>query len=218
MDFLDNSFINSERNVYSSMKGASFSSGIILNLSEKFNVGFTFNPGVNLDGEQGIKFYEDSVGYQSKYKFKLPSSFGFGLYSKLNSKISVNMDFYRNLYKNTKIDGCAAQYFNDSDHFGIGFEYIGSEDPTDPLKRRIVYRTGFNIGNFYINDLNNNKVNEFFVTTGMGIPFNESKGRIDLAFQFGKRGNTSLNPGRDLMFKFFISIAGGEKWFVEKTF
>ncbi|MFC1724503.1 OmpP1/FadL family transporter [candidate division KSB1 bacterium] len=218
IDFLDNSFLNTERSVYSSMKGASFSGGIILKLSEKLNFGFTFKPSVTLNGEQGIRFFEDSVGYQSNFKFKLPSSYGFGLFSKLNRKISVNIDLYKNLYKDSKIDGSPVQYFNDSNHFGLGFEYIDSDDPTDPLKRRIAYRVGLNMGNFYINDLNNNKVNEFLITTGMGIPFMEGKGRIDMAFQFGKRGNTSLNPGQDLMFKFFISIAGGEKWFVERTF
>ena len=217
IDFTDNTYTDAERIVYASLKGLSTRGGILLSLKDKFKIGFVYNTSVTLDGEQGIKFYEDSTGYISKFKYKLPSSFGFGLLTQLTNKMTLNIDFYKNLYKNTKIDGTLVPFHNNSNHYGIGLEYRDSDDLRDPYKKRISYRLGFNFGNFYINDLNNNKVNEFYISTGIGLPFLQNKGRIDISFQFGKRGSKSLVPGVDNIFRIFINIAGSEIWFVDRT-
>jgi len=218
IDFEDNSYYEDERKVYTSLKGTSLTGGVIFNFTQNFSMGIVYQPGIEFSGEEGIKFYEDSTSNENSFKYQLPGSFGIGVLYKLNDRYKLNFDYFRNSFGDTKYDGVSTSYYNNSSHIGIGIEYKASEKEIDPYRKKIEYRLGFNCGNFYINDLNNKRVNEYYITTGVGFPFMDEKGRMDIALKIGKRGNKSLNPGEEKIIKFYISIAGGEKWFVERSF
>ena len=57
-------------------------------------------------------------------------------------------------------------------------------------------------------------ISEYIGTAGMGIPFYGGYGRIDFGIGYGKRGELESNRVEESFIQFFLTITGGEKWFV----
>ncbi len=99
---------------------------------------------------------------------------------------------------------------------GGGIEYLQGRQIGSLFERRIL-RAGFYYDKtqFYLptNSGQKKQVDELFVTAGVELPLSLTA-TIDFSAQYGLRGLSSDLPLRERIFRLFVSITMGERWFV----
>ncbi len=78
----------------------------------------------------------------------------------------------------------------------------------------MTYRAGYFFQQLDFQDRSGNNVTEYGISVGAGFPYYGDWGRIDVALRYGQRGDLSSNPVTEDIFQIYISITGGEKWFL----
>lgn len=136
-----------------------------------------------LDGVQ-ISVEEDDD--DSSTGFKLPLELGFGVSGKFFDKLTLTADYKKNFWDNTNQTENLGVY-SDQDIYAFGMEYV--KDPKSyKYGQRIRYRLGFNYDNGYL-ALNDKKIDGYNITTGIGIPINNSSNSIlNLSYSYGSKG------------------------------
>ncbi len=100
---------------------------------------------------------------------------------------------------------------------GVGIEY--QVDRTGESRRyhhQIPLRVGFAWEPWPILDAHGEKIDDTFFTAGAGLPVGDDVGMIQLAFQYGWRGDKDLNDAEEQVYRFGIGFTAREKVAVEK--
>ena len=87
-------------------------------------------------------------------------------------------------------------------------EVILNEWFTEPEVR--FEETGINI--------NNESINEFGISFGMGLPVGRRFSNLNLGFEFGQRGTKNAGLVKETFFNAFISLSLNAKWFEKRYF
>jgi hypothetical protein len=99
-----------------------------------------------------------------------------------------------------------------STQVGAGIERVPSREITAGWLDRLSYRLGaFYNRTYYV--VNGEPIDEQGVTLGLGFPFS-GENRMHLAFEYATRGTTSSNLIKEDIFRFSLSVAISEQWFV----
>ena len=114
------------------------------------------------------------------------------------------------------LDNEALDNINDGFRIGVGIERSASEE-----KKSVSYFKNINIrGGAFLSQLNSSskgeKIHEYGLSFGLGLPIAMDQNRIDMAFEFGQRGELDLNFLREMFFRFNLSISANELWFVHQ--
>ena len=104
--------------------------------------------------------------------------------------------------------------FDDSWRISTGIEFVPVESYRSLFFLRWPYRLGFRWEKHYIPSPNEGPT-AWFVTAGFGIPLGKTRktGRIDYAFEFGKRGTISANTAQERVWRHTISVTAWDEWF-----
>ena len=100
--------------------------------------------------------------------------------------------------------------YKNSQKYIIGGYYIPKYDSFNSYLSRVVYRAGFR---YDTNGLviNNQTINDYGMNFGLGLPLGVSK--IDVGFEFGKRGTISSGLIQENYFNLSIGLSLSDKWF-----
>ncbi len=221
--------------------GAQYS--IIRNAKRMLNVGAAFNFGGELRPDVSSQIYIADNNYtfvkdeMTQLDLVLPHSVNAGLHYR-TAKWAVGLDYnYQNWggsnggSVNTGSDN-SGKFFNvryeDTHTVKAGMEFTPNRYDVRHFLRRLSYRLGVNYGN-YNQSFNGNKLQQYAVTAGIGIPvkfFGVSS--IDVGVEYGRRGYNvaeSLGLVRQQYFKFAVgfSLFGGasennDYWFTRPKF
>ena len=91
--------------------------------------------------------------------------------------------------------------------------YIPKYDSFSNYFDRIVYRAGFKYENTGL-VLKNESIKDYGMNFGLGLPLGVSK--IDLGFEFGKRGTSSNGLIEENYFNVSVGLNLGAKWFEKR--
>jgi hypothetical protein len=110
-------------------------------------------------------------------------------------------------------DGLPLSYMNNNFRIGAGVELKPSKRRITSYPNKMNYRAGVFYGqlNFLAND---QPVNEYGFSLGLGFPIARNISRLDVAFQAGKRGDIVINGLSEMFFRLNFSISASELWFV----
>uniref|UniRef100_UPI004049DC08 hypothetical protein n=1 Tax=Flavobacterium sp. TaxID=239 RepID=UPI004049DC08 len=100
--------------------------------------------------------------------------------------------------------------YENSTRFALGGYYIPKYDSFSSYLERIVYRAGFKYENTGL-VINNESINDYGMNFGLGFPLGFSK--VDLGFEFGKRGTTNNGLIEENYFNFSVGLNLSAKWF-----
>lgn len=142
----------------------------------------------------------------------IPSRLSFGLGLGENKKwlIGTEVSFTQNKnLVNRFADNTNVTYEN-STRFALGGYYIPKYDSFSSYLDRIVYRAGFKYENIGL-VINNESIKDYGMNFGLGFPLGFSK--VDLGFEFGKRGTTNNNLIEENYFNLSIGLNLSAKWF-----
>ncbi|GAB5398986.1 MAG: membrane protein [Aureisphaera sp.] len=107
--------------------------------------------------------------------------------------------------------------FEDASQFSVGGFYIPNYNAFGNYFKRVVYRAGFRFEETGIN-INNESINEFGISFGMGLPVGGRFSNINLGFEFGRRGTKNAGLVQETFFNTFISLSLNDKWFEKRYY
>lgn len=221
-----------ERN-NSNVKGVSFNTGFLYNTKINKNLEFysslTYSPEAKLSSENSrniaIVYYtingteivaEDEDIAVNNTKPVIPSkfSFGAGIGSSKKWLIGTEITFTENSKLINRFDDYTTNYgFENSTKISVGGFYIPKYDSFSSYLSRVVYRAGFRYENTGL-VLNNESINDYGMTFGLGLPVGISN--IDLGFEFGKKGTTSNGLIEENYFNVSVGLSLNDIWFKKR--
>jgi long-subunit fatty acid transport protein len=137
-------------------------------------------------------------------------SLGFGLGENKKWLIGSEITFTQNKNLVNRFSDNTNVSFENATRLALGGYYIPKYDSFSSYLERIVYRAGFKYENTGL-ILNNESIKDYGMNFGLGIPLGFSK--VDLGFEFGKRGTTTNNLIEENYFNISIGLNLSAKWF-----
>ena len=190
--------------------------GYFYDLGNGANFGVFAAAGASLDAEREIDYsLADSVK-TSSIEFDYPASFGLGYYFPVSNRIQSEIDFLWTGWKSAGQDIGVENRYQESQFFGIGFEFQPQSGSQLPFYQRLFYRTGINYQSLYYQSPTGEPVNDYSVSFGLSIPLKQQFSRLDLSFTAGKRGDLNSNGAEEIYYTAGFNISTGERWFVRK--
>lgn len=107
--------------------------------------------------------------------------------------------------------------FEDAESLSIGGFFIPKYDSFGNYWKRIVYRTGLRLEQTGL-VVNNESIEEFGISFGVGIPVGRFFSNANLAFEWGQRGTTASNLVKETFFNINISLSLNDRWFEKRKF
>ena len=119
-------------------------------------------------------------------------------------------------FSNALYTSSAAQY-EDASTFSLGGFYIPQYNSFTSYFKRAVYRTGLRYEKTGLN-INNESINEFGISFGVGLPVGNGISNANLGFEIGKRGTTNSNLIQENFINFQLSLSLNDRWFVKRKY
>ncbi len=216
LEFDDSEYQDSKDSYNSHLSSVSYDLGLLVKPGRRWSVGLLYRTGCDLDQRTDVQL---GTGYAKKYpngKISWPSALGAGFSFSL-AKMLIAVDYFSQSWSNYQVDGIKRNDFKNYWRLGGGLEYLDSSRPTDRYSRRVAYRLGAYYAQLPFSYSSGNAVDEVFITAGLSLPFSMNNGRVDMALEAGKRGNTTVFPYQENILRFSISVMGGERWFMRRN-
>ncbi len=150
-------------------------------------------------------------------KIQLPTSMGLGVSYTVLNKLEVNADFHHSKWSEAKFYGSPVTELTDQTKVSFGAEYIPEATSIRSYIKRIRYRAGIHFDKSYLK-INNQQLNEYGMSFGVGLPVNRSKSTINLALEFGRRGTIEDNLIRENYTKISLYLNLFDRWFIQRKF
>jgi hypothetical protein len=150
---------------------------------------------------------------------ELPASLALGAAADLDEHWRVALDIARTWWGSTDLVIGDDPLFTRSNveardvtRFGIGAEYQGDRSlEARGLWPRMPLRGGYSYAPWHFRDGYGEEITEHIVSAGAGLPFGESSGMLQLAFELGFRGDRELNGASERFYRLGISLSGRER-------
>ncbi|MGB0897576.1 MAG: hypothetical protein ACPGRW_09675, partial [Flavobacteriaceae bacterium] len=83
--------------------------------------------------------------------------------------------------------------------------------------KRATYRAGMHFENTGL-EINNEKINEFGISFGVGLPVGKWFSNANLGLEVGKRGTTNRNLIQENFVNFQLSLSLNDRWFEKRKY
>lgn len=107
--------------------------------------------------------------------------------------------------------------FSDASRFKVGGFFIPRHNSLSSYFDRITYRAGFRYEETGL-IINNEDINEFGITFGIGLPVGRLFSSFNLGFEIGSRGTTNSGLVQENFFNAILSLSLNDKWFIKTLY
>ena len=107
--------------------------------------------------------------------------------------------------------------FEDSSKISFGGFYIPDYASFSKFWNRVVYRAGFYSEKTGL-VINNESINEFGISFGLGIPAGGLFSNVNTTLEFGKRGTTNEDLVEENFVNFQLSLSLNDRWFIKRKY
>jgi hypothetical protein len=107
--------------------------------------------------------------------------------------------------------------FEDASSINFGGFIIPDYSSFNKYWKRLVYRAGVRFENTGLK-INNEAINEFGISFGVGLPVGRLFSNTNLSFEVGKRGTVDQNLVQENFVNFQLSLSLNDRWFVKRKF
>ena len=107
--------------------------------------------------------------------------------------------------------------FVDATTISIGGFYIPQYNSFNKYFKKVVYRAGVRFEETGLK-INNESINEFGISFGLGLPVGRYFSNANLGIEIGKRGTTNQNLVEENFINFQISLSLNDRWFVKRKY
>jgi len=183
----------------------------------RWQLGVAVRPPIDLDVETEVEYVFGAKSETIRATARLPLWFGLGAGYRAGSKWQLAAEYRMQRWGSVPDDLDLGAALGNSRDIALGFEFTPSRNLIDGYLKRISYRAGATFSKLPYEDPVGHSISEWVVTSGFGFPFRRGTGRIDMAFEFGKRGNLDSNIAAESIMRLSFSINGAERWFARNS-
>lgn len=198
------------RSDYASSWGARFGA---LYSTEKFNIAGFYEYVDQIKFSRETKYLTLAVNdtiLKASFNEKFPTQYGIGASYK-SGKFLFASDFLMTNSSKLKYNPATNTEFDNSYKLSFGAIRYGNTSRYSDFLDRINYKAGLYIQKLYYK-INDKNINEYALSLGGEVPLGNG-GVLDVAFVFGKRGNSQNNLINEYFGRLFVDISIGEIWF-----
>ena len=221
VDYTSDLFWDSNNRLTRKLWGVNWTGGIIVRPIPNLYAGAIYSTKYNLNyNDETENFTQKSSSYylvdnfnSEDSKTKIPELWGIGITYVLKEKYRFSSDFLYQGWSNFKDINDLPSNYNDSYSVGFGIEMLPSKNMLAKYLEKMTYRAGYFFRQLDFKGQSGNNVTEYGISIGAGFPYYGTRGRLDVALRYGRRGDLASNPVKEDIFQIYISVTGGEKWF-----
>ena len=198
----------------------------------KLHVSTNYAPSMDLDSENSriISTVDFSSGTGrlidvreldlSNTQFEAPSRLSFGAGIGERNKWFVGAEYASvgtSSYEDSfSFRGDNGEY-EDASQFSLGGFYIPKYNSFTSYLERVVYRAGFRYDGTGL-VVNNESINEFGISFGLGLPVGLEFSNINLGIELGQRGTKDSGLIQENFMRLSIGLSLNDKWFTKRKF
>jgi len=201
-----------------SKTGMQYNVGLVFSNSSKINVSENRLDYLYFKSSSGVDLPTDTILNLKTVKgnLKLPVNLGAGFTLGKTDKWLIGSDFQWQQWEKYSYFGVADSLKN-SMRFSLGGSFTPSFSTISGYWQRITYRGGIRYTKSYL-ELRNERINEFGISLGVGLPLPRTRSTINLAAEFGSRGTIANNLIKESFVKFTLGLSIFERWFIIKKY
>lgn len=203
-----------------------------INQKLSLGAGFTYTPQQNLNSNQ-LNYFGTFTGIPGNeipkdtgYFFTdtslstLPQSIGFGLTAEVGLGLVFVADYKTTAFSNANFLGNNLNIL-DRNELALGIQYIPDIEEVTKIFKVTKYRVGARLVNTGL-QYNNNPVNQFGITFGLGLPLLKSQSftSVNIGAEIGNRNNGNAGTFNEQYSNFFIGVSIAphkfDRWFVRR--
>ena len=216
--------------------GLTFRGGLTENL--ELHGSLTYSPDYNLSSRNSRTFASVVINPNTQIEFpvneinvdlesldldktdlSMPSIISFGLGISKSNKWFIGAEYTSitsSVFSNDLIN-IENSEFEDSSKISFGGFYIPDYASFSKFWNRVVYRAGFYSEKTGL-VINNESINEFGISFGLGIPAGGLFSNVNTTVEFGKRGTTNENLVEENFINFQLSLSLNDRWFIKRKY
>jgi hypothetical protein len=107
--------------------------------------------------------------------------------------------------------------YENGSNISFGGFFIPQYNSFSSYFKRVVYRAGLHYEKSGLN-INNESINEFGISFGLGLPVGDLFSNANLGFEIGKRGTTNNNLIQENFVNFQLSLSLNDRWFQKRKY
>ena len=107
--------------------------------------------------------------------------------------------------------------FVNASSIALGGFFVPDYNSFSSYWKRATYRAGLHFENTGL-EINNETINEFGISFGVGLPVGNIFSNANLGFELGKRGTTNQNLVQENFFNVNISLSLNDRWFQKRKY
>lgn len=192
--------------------GLSFSPEMNINVQDKV-LAYNYFPGTS-----GVDNVKDTLinNPAAKGKMIMPADFGAGIMLQKTNRWLIAADYTWQNWENYALFDISDSLKN-SMGISVGGQFLPEHTTLSPYWQKLRYRFGIRYSQTYL-ELNNNQLNEFGISFGVGMPLSRTRSTINIGMEIGRRGTTA----NDLIQENFFRISAGfsilDRWFEQRRY
>lgn len=226
----------------SDLSGLNFNVGLSFNpmINEKLQLssGITYSPNADLTSKNERNFATIVINNLTGQEFivnqiesdlqaegleetvlSLPAraSFGMGIGQPRKWFVGAEYTFLKTSDFSNRIFNIDNTIFEDATSVSVGGFFIPQYNSFNNYLKRVVYRAGVRFENTGLK-INNESINEFGISFGVGIPVGRFFSNANLGVELGQRGTTNQNLVKEKFINLQLSLSLNDRWFVKRKY
>ncbi|MEX0997879.1 MAG: hypothetical protein WDZ45_12580 [Flavobacteriaceae bacterium] len=203
-------------------------------LTEKLEMfsSFTYTPETNLDSENSRRFAsvfvpnpdfqiivdEREVDVEDS-KLTLPSqySLGFGIGEPRRWFVGGEYSLQETSNFTNRAFSLDNVSFTNSSRIKLGGFFVPRHNTLSGYFKKMTYRAGIRYENTGL-VINDEKINEFGISFGVGMPVGRLFSNVNIGFEYGNRGTTNNGLVKETFFNTTISLSLNDRWFIKTLY
>jgi len=145
------------------------------------------------------------------------TAFGLGIGQPRHWFLGAEYTFLKTSEFSNRIVNIDNTTFVDASTISVGGFYIPQYNSFSKYLKRVVYRAGIRFEETGLK-INNESINEFGISFGVGLPIGRYFSNANLGIEIGKRGTTNQNLVEENFINFQISLSLNDRWFVKRKY
>ena len=146
--------------------------------------------------------------------FDLPFSYGLGITTIINKKITTNLDYRKLLWNDTNQQQNNESYVDQS-IYAFGIEYLPSKNKYNYWSN-VKYRAGVNYNTGFLK-ISNQQIDSYFLSLGIGLPMKKnSNDNFNISYSYGREGTLENRLIQEDFHKITLNLNFVGKWFSKR--
>ena len=164
-------------------------------------------------------YSQDTLKYnrEEKSSIRFPLTYGAGLSYVKTDILELNLDYYHQTWSKATFFGSINPVLTNLNKFSAGAEWIPNKNSIRSYAQRIAYRAGLKYEKSYLK-LNNQQINDFGISFGVGLPIYRSYSTINVAAEIGKRGTRKADLISERYVKLNLNVNLHDIWFIKRRY